>query len=75
MDKWISIEDRLPEYQQQWDGKTFVVALFEPNNYDQWAGRVQSMTSTFLLNYLEAKIVVQSSGVITHWMPLPNAPP
>ena len=74
MSEWISVEDRLPERQEQWDGKSFVVALFEPNGYPQWADRVQSMTSTFLLNYIEAKIVMQSSGPITHWMPLPGPP-
>jgi len=74
MNEWISVEDRLPEYKKQWDGKSFVVALFEPNNYNKWSGRVQSMTSTFMLNYLEAKIVMQSSGKITHWMPLPEPP-
>ncbi len=69
---WISIDDRLPEFQEKWDGKTFVAALFAPNGYDMWAGRVQAMTSTYLLNYLEAKIVVQTNGKITHWVPLPG---
>ena len=90
---WISVKDRLPERQEQWDGKTFVVVLFEANNYPQWSGRVQSMTPTYLLNYIGAKhdnpviagadsqarpiyldIVTQSSGQITHWMPLPEPP-
>ena len=71
---WISIEDELPLFQEQWDGKTFVVVLFEPNQYDQWAGRVQTMTSTYMLNYLEAKIVMQTSGAITHWVSVPELP-
>ena len=83
---WISVEAELPDKQDKWDGKSFVVALFRPHGLDHLsaeelsqfnpirADRVQAMTTTYLHNYLEEKIVVQTQGKLTHWMPLPKPP-
>ncbi len=69
---WIPADDNLPPKQELWDGESFVAVLFEDNEYPMWVGRVQIMTAVYLHNYIEAEIVMQSSGKITHWMPIPK---
>ena len=65
MDKWISVEDRLPEKRNRWNSSWWMVSAtgripftaWYSREYEQWCDDAGKFISD-----------------ITHWMPLP-APP
>jgi hypothetical protein len=82
--KWISVDDRLPDFMQDKDFSENVIGICRYNNdktymsvfqriyvNDSWAW---SKISAFFSDIREAECDFDDDYDITHWQPLPSAP-
>ena len=69
--EWISVEDRLPEAGDMWNGLSFVAVLY-PHRHDQDASRVGVDTTMRLRNRITDPRSDERKP--THWYPILDLP-
>ncbi|HEV3223926.1 MAG TPA: DUF551 domain-containing protein [Puia sp.] len=72
---WVSVEERLPEFDSKHGNVMFVLGVL--NEYPQFAKKLYYHRSALDMNKLwfdpESRRWVENS-LVTHWMPLPSPP-